>query len=218
MFSLNRCQLQRLLVLAFPWQRAYNHLYPILVWPGLHSMSLLWLVWNLPGHFDGWLFRAQIHTTAFITSLSYIQPARKISLTNSHRHTSISSGPSLSPLYPAFTKCPNSGFIAQWRYNPRPPNIHTLKLKIKVHFNNVIISSSNLINPSLRSNRIAGVRIAYLIPVSSLNLPSSMLPSWLFSIHKIRSRGDCDDGPGISSLPELIPMLRFYLLILGLEG
>ena len=47
--------------------------------------------------------------------------------------------------------------------------------------------------------------------------PKSIAP-WLFSIHKIRSRGDCDDGPGISSLPELIPMLRFYLLIPGPEG
>jgi hypothetical protein len=96
--------------------------------------------------------------------------------------------------------------------------ITALKLKIALHFNIVIISHSILIRPSFFSNRIAGVRMAYLIPVSPLNLPSSMLPPWLFSIHKIRSRGDCDDGPGISSLPELIPMLCLDLFFAGLQG
>jgi hypothetical protein len=84
--------------------------------------------------------------------------------------------------------------------------IMALNLKMILYFNNVNISSSNLIRPSFFSNRIAGVRMTYLIPVSPLKMPNSMLPPWLFSIHKIRSRGDCDDGPGISSLPELIPM------------
>jgi hypothetical protein len=93
-----------------------------------------------------------------------------------------------------------------------------LKLKIILYFNNENILSSILIRPSVFSNRIAGVRIAYLMLVLPLNLPSSMLPPWLFSIHKIRSRGDCDDGPGISSLPELIPMLRLDLIFARLKG
>jgi len=47
------------------------------------------------------------------------------------------------------------------------------------------------IRPSLCSNRIAGVRMAYLIPVSPLNLPSTMLPPLLVRIQSIRSREDC---------------------------
>ena len=125
---------------------------------------------------------------------------------------------SIATTYPAVAKCPNSGFIPQERYNLSRQIIMASNRKIRCYFNNFTMPSSILISPSLYSNRIAGVRIAYLIPVSPLNLPSSMLPSWLFSIHKIRSRGDCDDGPGISSLPELIPMLRLDLFFPGLEG
>jgi len=87
--------------------------------------------------------------------------------------------------------------------------IMALKLKITIHFNNVIISSFTLIRPSFFSTRIAGVRMAYLMPVSPLSLPSVMLPPWLFSRYKMRSLVDCDDGAGIYILTSRIATIPF---------
>jgi len=73
-----------------------------------------------------------------------------------------------------------------------PQIIMAIKLKITIHFNNVIISPNLLILPSLASSARIGSRSVYRIPVHSFNLLRSIFPSWLASSKRMRSRGDCE--------------------------
>lgn len=60
----------------------------------------------------------------------------------------------------------------------------------------VISSPSTLILPFLASSKRIGSKRAYLIPAHLLNLLRSIFPPLLESIHKTRSRGDCE-GPSL---------------------
>jgi len=67
-----------------------------------------------------------------------------------------------------------------------------LKLKIAIHYINDITSPVILIFLSMDSSMRIGSSWAYLIPAHLLSLLLSILPPLFVSIHKIRSRGDCE--------------------------
>jgi hypothetical protein len=105
--------------------------------------------------------------------------------------------PPFPPLHlpQAYHASPSAQIQALCTFNDIMSNsqiIIILKLKLTIHFNNVIISPNLLILPSLASSARIGSRSVYLIPVHSFNLLRSIFSPWLVSIQKIRSHGDCE--------------------------
>ena len=90
-----------------------------------------------------------------------------------------------APYYPIA----KSGFI------PRKDslNFHGLKLKMAIHYINIIVSSDIRILSFLASSLRIGSRSTYFIAILRLNWLRSNFPPLLANIHRIRSRGDCDE-------------------------
>ena len=70
----------------------------------------------------------------------------------------------------------------------------------------------SLILPSLTSPSRIGFRSVYLIPVRALNLLRFILPPLSASIHRIRSRGDCE------MFDIVLDSVSYYLLLIRIKS